>query len=63
MALAAVFGMALGICPSSDAQTFEVLYSFAGYPTDGGSPSEACSWTPPVDVFGLCSTLPTRCIQ
>src|ERR1700722_15501395 len=39
MALAAVFVIALGICPSSYAQTFEVLYSFAGYPTDGAQPA------------------------
>src|ERR1700722_20652317 len=39
MALAAVFVIPLGICPASYAQTFEVLYSFAGYPADGAQPA------------------------
>jgi uncharacterized repeat protein (TIGR03803 family) len=37
LALAAVFGLAF-IATSSVAQTYKVLYSFAGYPKDGGQP-------------------------
>ena len=36
--LALVFGLALAVSPLAKAQTFTVLYSFAGYPTDGGGP-------------------------
>ena len=38
LALAAVVGLALGADRLADAQTFTVLYSFAGYPTDGAGP-------------------------
>ena len=38
LALTAAFGLILGMSPSAQAQTFTVLYSFAGYPTDGGKP-------------------------
>jgi uncharacterized repeat protein (TIGR03803 family) len=38
MAFAAVLGLLLGASPSAPAQTFALLYSFAGYPTDGGEP-------------------------
>jgi len=38
LALAAVAGLALGTARLADAQTFTVLYSFAGYPTDGAGP-------------------------
>jgi uncharacterized repeat protein (TIGR03803 family) len=39
VALAALFGLTIGTGPSAEAQTFTVLYSFAGYPTDGGGPA------------------------
>jgi len=38
MALATVLGLALAASPLAEAQTFTVLYSFAGYPTDGAGP-------------------------
>ena len=38
VALTAILGLALGSGPLAQAQTFTVLYSFAGYPTDGGGP-------------------------
>jgi uncharacterized repeat protein (TIGR03803 family) len=38
MTLAAVLGLVLAASPLADAQTFTVLYSFAGYPTDGAGP-------------------------
>jgi hypothetical protein len=38
LALAGVFGLALTVSQFAQAQTFEVLYSFAGYPTDGAGP-------------------------
>ena len=38
-ALAAVLGLTLGASPSAQGQTFKVLYSFAGYPTDGAQPA------------------------
>jgi len=38
LAFAAVLGLSLGASPSAGAQTFAVLYSFAGYPTDGAGP-------------------------
>jgi uncharacterized repeat protein (TIGR03803 family) len=39
LVLAAVLGLALGTNPPAEAQTFTVLYSFAGYPIDGGKPA------------------------
>jgi uncharacterized repeat protein (TIGR03803 family) len=36
--LALVFGLALAVSPLAQAQAFTVLYSFAGYPTDGAGP-------------------------
>jgi uncharacterized repeat protein (TIGR03803 family) len=38
LALVSVLGPALGTIPSVEAQTFTVLHSFAGYPTDGAGP-------------------------
>jgi uncharacterized repeat protein (TIGR03803 family) len=38
LTLAAVLGLALGTSPSAQAQTFTVLYTFAGYPMDGDGP-------------------------
>jgi uncharacterized repeat protein (TIGR03803 family) len=38
LALAALLSLTLCVGPSSYAQTFTVLYSFAGYPKDGGAP-------------------------
>ena len=38
LAFAAAFGLALAMSQFAAAQTFEVLYSFAGYPTDGAGP-------------------------
>jgi len=38
MTFAAVLGLALAASLSAGAQTFTVLYSFAGYPTDGAGP-------------------------
>ena len=38
VALVALLGLTLGAGPSAKAQTFTVLYSFAGYPTDGAGP-------------------------
>ena len=38
LTLAIVFGFILSIAGSAEAQTFTVLYSFAGYPTDGAGP-------------------------
>ncbi|HXR14911.1 MAG TPA: choice-of-anchor tandem repeat GloVer-containing protein [Terriglobales bacterium] len=38
LTLAAVLGLVVAIGPSAEAQTFTVLYSFSGYPTDGDSP-------------------------
>jgi len=35
LVLAAMLGLATGTCQLAKAQTFTVLYSFAGYPTDG----------------------------
>jgi uncharacterized repeat protein (TIGR03803 family) len=35
---AALLGLATGTCQPAKAQTFTVLYSFAGYPTDGAGP-------------------------
>jgi hypothetical protein len=36
--LAAVLGLVLATSSSAGGQTFAVLYSFAGYPTDGAGP-------------------------
>src|SRR5579863_6944833 len=41
MALATVLGLALAASPLAQAQTFTVLHSFAGYPTDGAGPGAA----------------------
>ncbi len=38
MAFVAVLGLVLATSPLAEAQTFTVLYSFAGYPTDGAGP-------------------------
>jgi len=38
LTLIAVIGLAAGASPRAQAQTFKVLYSFAGYPTDGAAP-------------------------
>ena len=47
VALVALVGLALGTGPSAKAQTFTVVYSFAGYPTDGAGPgARFCLWMP-----------------
>jgi len=38
LVLAATFGLATGTNTSAQAQSFTVLHTFAGYPTDGGNP-------------------------
>jgi uncharacterized repeat protein (TIGR03803 family) len=38
LALVGAFGLTLGTSPSAEAQTFTVLHTFAGYPTDGAVP-------------------------
>ena len=38
LALFAMLWLAVGAGPSAQAQTFTVLHSFAGYPTDGAGP-------------------------
>jgi uncharacterized repeat protein (TIGR03803 family) len=38
MTFVAVLGLVLAASPLAEAQSFTVLYSFAGYPTDGGAP-------------------------
>jgi len=37
--LAIALALTVGVSPTAVAQTFKVLYSFAGYPTDGGQPA------------------------
>jgi uncharacterized repeat protein (TIGR03803 family) len=39
LVLAPILGLALSLSPLAAAQTFKVLYSFAGYPTDGAQPA------------------------
>jgi len=38
LVLVAAFGLTVGTNSLAEAQTFTVLYSFAGYPTDGATP-------------------------
>jgi len=52
LALAAVAGLALGTDRLADAQTFTVLYSFAGYPTDGGRPVAGLSMNATGNLYG-----------
>jgi uncharacterized repeat protein (TIGR03803 family) len=49
---AAVFGLAVGVSPPAQAQTFTVLYSFAGYPTDGGRPAAGLFMDAAGDLYG-----------
>jgi uncharacterized repeat protein (TIGR03803 family) len=55
LALASVFGLALSTCPSSYAQTFTVLYSFAGYPTDGAGPGAGLLMDASGNLYGTTS--------
>ncbi len=41
LALLAMLWLAVGAGPLAQAQTFTVLYNFAGYPTDGAGPGAA----------------------
>jgi uncharacterized repeat protein (TIGR03803 family) len=55
LALAAVFGLAIGASPSAKAQTFTVLYNFAGYPTDGGGPEAGLLMDASGSLYGTTS--------
>jgi uncharacterized repeat protein (TIGR03803 family) len=52
LALTAVFGLVIGASRSAEAQTFTVLYSFAGYPTDGAGPGAALLMDSSGNLFG-----------
>jgi uncharacterized repeat protein (TIGR03803 family) len=52
LALAAVLGLVLATSSSAGGQTFAVLYSFAGYPTDGAGPGGALLMDSSGNLFG-----------
>jgi uncharacterized repeat protein (TIGR03803 family) len=52
LALTVAFGLILGMSPSAQAQTFTVLYSFAGYPTDGEGPEAGLLMDPSGNLYG-----------
>jgi len=52
MALATVLGLALAASPLAQAQTFTVLHSFAGYPTDGAGPGAALLMDASGNLYG-----------
>jgi len=52
LALVSVLGLALGANPAAEAQTFTVLYSFAGYPTDGAGPGAGLLMDASGTLFG-----------
>ena len=52
LALVSVLGLALGANPAAEAQTFTVLYSFAGYPTDGAGPEAGLLMDASGNLFG-----------
>ena len=55
VALAALFRLALGMGPLAQAQTFTVLYSFAGYPTDGAGPGAGLLMDASGNLYGTTS--------
>ncbi|MGD0183322.1 MAG: hypothetical protein ABSC15_26225, partial [Terriglobales bacterium] len=55
MTLAAVLGLVLATGPLADAQTFTVLYSFAGYPTDGAGPGAGLLMDASGNLYGTTS--------
>ena len=55
VALTAILGLALGSGPLAQAQTFTVLYSFAGYPTDGGGPAAGLLMDASGNLYGTTS--------
>jgi uncharacterized repeat protein (TIGR03803 family) len=50
--LAAVLVLATATIPLAQAQTFTVLYSFAGYPTDGAGPGAGLLMAPSGNLYG-----------
>jgi uncharacterized repeat protein (TIGR03803 family) len=52
LAFAAVVGLALGASLPAQAQTFTVLYSFAGYPSDGATPWAGVVMDPAGNLYG-----------
>jgi len=55
LALAAVLGLALTMSQFAEAQTFEVLYSFAGHPTDGAGPEAGLLMDASGNLYGTTS--------
>jgi uncharacterized repeat protein (TIGR03803 family) len=55
IALVALLGLILGTGPSAKAQTFTVLYSFAGYPTDGAGPGAGLLMDASGNLYGTTS--------
>jgi uncharacterized repeat protein (TIGR03803 family) len=55
LALAPVLGLVLATSPLADAQTFTVLYSFAGYPTDGAGPGAGLLMDASGNLYGTTS--------
>ena len=52
LALFAMLWLAVGAGPLAQAQTFTVLYNFAGYPTDGAGPGAALLMDSSGNLFG-----------
>jgi uncharacterized repeat protein (TIGR03803 family) len=52
LTLSAAFGLALGMSPAAKAQSFTVLYSFAGYPKDGAGPGAGLIMDASGDLYG-----------
>ena len=52
LALAAVLGLVFATSLLAGAQTFTVLYSFAGYPTDGAGPGAGLLMDASGNLFG-----------
>jgi uncharacterized repeat protein (TIGR03803 family) len=55
LAFAALVGLALGASPPAQTQTFKVLYSFAGYPTDGAGPGAGLLMDASGNLYGTTS--------
>jgi hypothetical protein len=55
LAFAAVLGLALAASSSAVAQTFTVLHSFVGYPTDGAGPGAGLLMDGSGNLYGTTS--------